>query len=204
MTSAFVGAGVVALVTGTAMPDQPEPTNLALVDATAAAEAAERTQAAAERASRADGRGAGATTEQAAPDLYVLPLRNYTLTSKFGQRWGRLHAGIDLAAPGGTPYHAVARGKVILARSNGGYGQCIMIDHGGGVVSVYGHSSAILVREGQIVEAGDVIGKVGNTGYSFGDHLHLEIRVNDEQQDPIPFLRGKGADVPAKTDVLTQ
>jgi murein DD-endopeptidase MepM/ murein hydrolase activator NlpD len=195
---------VVALVTGTVMPDMPEPdTNLALVDASAAAQAAERTQAA-DRASRADGRGAGLTAEQAAPDVYVLPLRNYTLTSKFGPRWGRLHAGIDLAAPGGTPYHAIARGKVILARPNGGYGNCIMLDHGGGIVSVYGHSSAILVKEGQTVEAGEIIGKVGNTGYSFGDHLHLEVRVNGVQQDPIPYLKGKGADVPSKTDALSQ
>jgi murein DD-endopeptidase MepM/ murein hydrolase activator NlpD len=203
MTTAFVGAGVVALVTGTMMPDMPEPdNNLALVDATAAAQAAERAQG--DRASRSDGRGGGLTAEQAAPDIYVLPLRDYTLTSKFGQRWGRRHEGIDLAAPGGTPYHAIARGKVILARPNGGYGNCIMIDHGGGIVSVYGHSSAILVKEGQIVEAGEVIGRVGNTGYSFGDHLHLEVRVNGVQQDPIPYLKGKGADVPGKTDPLTQ
>lgn len=205
MTTAFVGAGMVALVTGAMLPESAEPdNNLALVDATAAAEAAERTQAV-ERASRDDAaRTAGATAEQVAPDLYVLPLREYTLTSKFGQRWGKLHAGIDLGAPEGTAYHAVARGKVVLARANGGYGNCIMIDHGDGIVSVYGHSQKILVKEGQMVEAGDVIGKVGNTGYSFGAHLHLEIRIADKQQDPIPYLKGKGADVPGKTDALSQ
>jgi murein DD-endopeptidase MepM/ murein hydrolase activator NlpD len=203
MTTAFVGAGMVALVTGTVLPDMPESSNLALVDATTANEAADRIKAV-ERASRSDTRGVGASAEQSAPDVYVLPLRSYTLTSKFGQRWGRLHAGIDLSSPEGTPYHAVARGKVILARYNGGYGNCIMIDHGGGVVSVYGHSSSLMVKEGQVVEAGQPIGRIGNTGYSFGSHLHLEIRINEKQQDPIPYLKGKGADVPGKTDPLTQ
>jgi murein DD-endopeptidase MepM/ murein hydrolase activator NlpD len=204
MTTALVGAGVVALGAGAAMPDlrQPaEPAGLALVDASAEGDLANRV--AGERASRSDARGVGATAQQSAPNVYVLPLRSYTITSKFGPRWGRNHPGIDLGAPEGTPYYSIARGKVILARWNGGYGYCIMIDHGGGVVSVYGHSSKILVREGQTVEAGDVIGRVGNTGYSFGSHLHLEIRLNDKQVDPIPYLKSKGADVPAKSDVLT-
>lgn len=213
MTSAFVGAGVVALVTGTVMPDMREPDGLNLVDAnTVASEAAERSQAVGDnRASRNDTRSVGgASAEIPPPDLYVLPLKSYTLTSKFGFRKleaesnGRAHQGIDLAAPNGTPYYAVARGKVILARFNGGYGYNIMIDHGGGVVSVYGHSSSLGVKEGDTVEAGQVIGKVGDTGYSFGPHLHLEIRVDDKQVDPIEYLKGYGADVPGKTDALTQ
>jgi murein DD-endopeptidase MepM/ murein hydrolase activator NlpD len=217
MTSAFVGAGVVALVTGTLIPDMAQPDNLALVDANAAAsEAAERTKAVdGDRASRtgADTRSAGigsSTVEVGPPDVYVLPLRSYTLTSKFGFRKleaesnGRQHTGIDLAAPSGTPYYAVARGKVILARYNGGYGNCVMIDHGGGIISLYGHSSSLNVKEGQTVEAGQLIGKVGDTGYSFGPHLHFEIRIDGEREDPITYLKGKGADVPGKTDPLTQ
>jgi murein DD-endopeptidase MepM/ murein hydrolase activator NlpD len=211
MTTAFVGAGVAALVTGTVLPKTTDPANLALVDNTAN-DVAERAQTSAERASRTDARSAGDTVELQAPDIFVLPLKEYTLTSKFGPRWGRLHAGIDMRADEGTPYYAVARGRVMLARYNGGYGNCIMIDHGGGIVSLYGHSSKLLVKEGQMVEAGQAIGLVGNTGYSFGSHLHLEIRLRGaggqaarwEQTDPIPWLKSRGADIPGKTDVLTQ
>jgi murein DD-endopeptidase MepM/ murein hydrolase activator NlpD len=213
MTSAFVGAGVVALVTGTVMPDMRDPDSLNLVDAnTVASEAAERTKTLGDdRASRNDTRSVdGASAEIPSPDIYVLPLKSYTLTSKFGFRKleaessGRAHTGIDLAAPSGTPYYAVARGKVILARYNGGYGNCIMIDHGGGVFSLYGHSTSLAVKEGQVVEAGQKIGTVGDTGYSFGPHLHFEIHVDGERVDPIEYLKGRGADVPGKTDALTQ
>jgi murein DD-endopeptidase MepM/ murein hydrolase activator NlpD len=211
MTTAFVGAGVVALVTGTVMPDTPEPdTSVALADASAAVQDAARAHPSSDRASRSDLRSknvpaaATATAELPAPDLYFLPLHNYTVTSMFGERWGRPHKGIDLGAPKNTPYHAIADGKVILARAYGGYGNCIMIQHGDGIVSVYGHSNKILVKEGDTVQAGQVIGLVGDTGYSFGDHLHLEIRVHDQATDPIPFLKGKGADVPGKTDALSQ
>jgi murein DD-endopeptidase MepM/ murein hydrolase activator NlpD len=208
MTTAFVGAGVVALVTGTMMPDTPAPgSNLSLVDAPAASQDSDRAQSADGRASR-DNRDPAtaqtATTEMAAPDLYFLPLRSYTLTSKFGVRWNKEHKGVDLAAPKNTPYHAIADGKVILARAYGGYGNCIMIQHGDGIVSVYGHSNKLLVKEGDMVKAGQEIGLVGDTGYSFGDHLHLETRVNGEQVDPIPFLKGKGADIPGKIDALSQ
>jgi murein DD-endopeptidase MepM/ murein hydrolase activator NlpD len=211
MTTAFIGAGVVALVTGTVMPDTPEAdSSLALADAPASVLDAERTDAAKTRASRSDALGQDlpvsttATAELPAPDIYFLPLRSYTLTSTFGPRWGKQHKGIDLATPKNTPYHAIADGKVILARAYGGYGNCIMIQHGDGIVSVYGHSNKILVKEGDTVRAGQPIGLVGDTGYSFGDHLHLEIRIRDAQTDPIPFLKSKGADVPGKTDALSQ
>jgi murein DD-endopeptidase MepM/ murein hydrolase activator NlpD len=208
MTTAVVGAGVVAMVTGTAMPDRPsDPSSLALVDASALQADADRAKVA-DRANRADASrgttGVGATAAVGAPDVYFLPLHNYTLTSTFGQRWGRPHTGIDLAAPEGTQYHAVARGKVILARYYGGYGNCIIIDHGGGISSVYGHSVRLKVKEGDIVEAGQYIGDVGNTGHSFGAHLHLEIRINNVPVEPIAWLREHGADVPGKRDPLTQ
>lgn len=212
MTSAFVGAGVVALVTGTVMPDMHDPDSLTLVDANAvASEAAERTKAVGDdRASRNDTRSVeGDATAIAAPDVYVLPLREYTLTSKFGFRNleaeanGRRHVGVDLAAPSGTPYYAVARGRVALARANGGYGNCIMLDHGGGVVSVYGHSSSLAVKEGQVVEAGQVIGAVGDTGYSFGPQLHFEIQVDGQQVDSLEYLKGKGAEAP-ETEAATR
>jgi len=211
MTSAFVGAGVVALVTGTVMPDMADPNDLALVDS-AASESADRAKAVgAERASRADSRDIGASSAEVAPPaLYVLPLREYTLTSKFGIRKlaaeanSREHTGIDLAAPEGTAYYAIADGVVIKAGYNGGYGYSIEIDHGGGVTSLYGHSRKLLVKQGDKVVAGQQIGEVGDTGYSFGSHLHFEIHINGEREDPIPYLKGKGADVPGKTDPLTQ
>lgn len=213
MTSAFVGAGMVALVTGTVMPDMQDPDGFNLVDANAvASENAERTKALGDdRASRNDTRSTeSATADIAPPDIYVMPLSEYTLTSKFGIRKldaeanGQTRVGVDLAAPSGTPYYAVARGKVVLARSNGGYGYCVMIDHGGGIVSVYAHSSSLGVKEGQVVEAGQPIGKVGDTGYSFGPHLHFEIRVDGQQVDPIEYLKGKSAELPGKTGAPAQ
>jgi murein DD-endopeptidase MepM/ murein hydrolase activator NlpD len=211
MTSAFVGAGVVALVTGAMMPETQEPEGLNLVDANAvASENAERTKAVGDdRASRNDTRAATTgTTDVLPPDIYVLPLKEFTLTSKFGSREldaeNKGRVGIDLAAPKGTAYYAVARGKVVLARANGGYGYCVVIDHGGGVVSVYGHSNSIAVKEGQVVEAGQVIGTVGDSGYAFGPNLHFEVRVDGKQVDPMEYLKGKGAGVPTKTDAPTQ
>lgn len=198
MTSAFVGAGVVALVTGTVMPDMHEPRDLNLVDANAvASDAAERSKAVGDdRASRNDVRTNSADAAIPAPDIYVLPLNEYTLTSKFGAGTQQ-KTGIDLAAPSGTPYYAVAAGKVILARSSGGYGYCVMVDHGGGVITVYGHSEGLAVSEGQTVEAGQKIGTVGDTGYAFGSNLHFEVRVDGQQVDPLEYLKGKGATAPS-------
>ena len=214
MTSAFVGAGVVALVTGTVMPDMPDPNDLALAnaDANSAADTADRAKAVGDdRAARSDTRtDVGASVEVPPPDVYVLPLREYTVTSTFGLRkleaesGARQHTGIDLAAPCGVKYYAVANGVVTRAGSYGGYGYAIEIDHGGGITSLYGHSSALLVKVGDKVVAGQPIGKVGDTGYSFGPHLHFEIHINGQREDPIPYLKGKGADVPGKTDPLTQ
>jgi murein DD-endopeptidase MepM/ murein hydrolase activator NlpD len=212
MTSAFVGAGVVALVTGTVMPDMQDPNDLALVDSNAAAESAERANTLADdRASRSDSRGVGGSTvEIAPPDVYVLPLREYTVTSQFGLRkleaesGARQHSGIDLSAPCGVKYYAVANGVVTRAGWYGGYGYAIEIDHGGGITSLYGHSSDLLVKVGDKVVAGQPIGDVGDTGYSFGCHLHFEILINGQREDPISYLKGKGADIPGKTDPLTQ
>jgi murein DD-endopeptidase MepM/ murein hydrolase activator NlpD len=211
MTSAFVGAGVVAMATAAAMPDMAQPNDLALVDSNAAVEAADRAKALSdERASRSDPRDAGGSTEIAPPDVYVLPLREYTITSQFGLRkldaeaGARQHTGIDLAAPCGDTYYAVASGVVTRSGWYGGYGYAIEVDHGGGITSLYGHSSKLLVKVGAKVVAGQPLGEVGDTGYSFGCHLHFEIHINNEREDPIPYLKGKGADVPGKTDPLTQ
>jgi len=110
------------------------------------------------------------------------------LTSPFGQRWGRLHAGIDIAAPSGTPIRAAQGGEVTLAEYYGGYGNYTCIDHGGGLSTCYAHQVRLGTTAGATVEQGEVMGYVGNTGASFGDHLHFEVRVNGVPVDPLGYL----------------
>jgi murein DD-endopeptidase MepM/ murein hydrolase activator NlpD len=99
---------------------------------------------------------------------------------------------VDLAAPGGTAIHAVAGGEVIRAGWNGGYGNYTCIYHGTyegrGFATCYAHQSSIVVRQGQQVRVGDVIGRVGTTGASTGNHLHFEVRLNGTPVDPVPWL----------------
>jgi murein DD-endopeptidase MepM/ murein hydrolase activator NlpD len=111
-----------------------------------------------------------------------------TVTSGFGYRWGALHAGIDIANNQGTPVRAAKAGTVILAGWNGGYGNCIVIDHGGGFSTLYGHNVRLRVSEGQRVSQGDLIADMGSTGNSTGPHSHFETRVNGNPQDPIRYL----------------
>jgi len=110
------------------------------------------------------------------------------VTSPFGYRWGRLHAGIDIGVPYGTPIHAAASGTVVLAGWTGGYGNYTCIDHGGGLATCYGHQSAYAVSGGAQVSQGQVIGYVGNTGHSFGAHLHFEVRIHGNPVDPLGYL----------------
>ncbi|MFQ9126498.1 MAG: peptidoglycan DD-metalloendopeptidase family protein [Butyricicoccaceae bacterium] len=113
----------------------------------------------------------------------------YTFTSAFKWRWGRLHSGVDLAVPEGTPVRASDNGKVILAENSGdGYGNYIILDHGNGFKTLYGHNSALCVSVGDIVSQGDLIAYSGNTGNSTGPHLHFEIHLDDEKVDPERFL----------------
>ncbi|HMT04142.1 MAG TPA: peptidoglycan DD-metalloendopeptidase family protein [Solirubrobacterales bacterium] len=113
------------------------------------------------------------------------------LSSTFGPRWGSVHEGIDISAPGGTPIKAAASGTVILMQSeaeSGGYGNYTCVDHGGGLSTCYAHQSEFGTTEGASVSQGDVIGYVGNTGHSFGDHLHFEVRIDGVAQDPLGYL----------------
>lgn len=187
--TAVVGAGVVVLGTGAALPDA---SNAGVVSS------ADSRALDADRADR-DTRLVPPVTLPA-PRVWVLPIHAYTVTSYFGQRWGVLHPGVDLGAPTGTPYFAAAAGTVILARWNGGYGYNVMIDHGGGIVSVYGHSSKLLVKEGQQVQPGQNIALVGDTGHSFGSHLHFEIRKNNKPIEPLAFMRTHGVDIVKHTE----
>jgi len=111
-----------------------------------------------------------------------------TVTSGFGYRWGRLHAGIDIGASTGTPIHAAKGGVVSYAGVMGGYGNIIVIDHGGGMTTRYAHQSQLGASVGQTVKVGDRIGYVGNTGNSTGPHLHFEVRINDSPQNPVGYL----------------
>ncbi len=113
---------------------------------------------------------------------------NAPITSPFGWRWGRMHEGIDLGAAYGTPIGAAAAGTVIYAGWLGGYGNLTVIDHGGGLSTLYGHQSHIGVSVGQHVEQGEIIGNSGSTGHSTGPHLHFEVRVNGQAVDPLGYL----------------
>lgn len=111
-----------------------------------------------------------------------------SFTSPFGPRWGRLHAGIDLAAPTGTAIRAADTGQVVLAGPYGGYGNYTCIRHTRVLSTCYGHQSRILVRVGDVVSQGQVIGAVGSTGHSTGPHLHFEVRTGGKPVDPMRYL----------------
>ncbi len=100
----------------------------------------------------------------------------------------KLHAGIDFGAPTGTPIYAADDGRVLSAGVRGGYGNATVIEHGGGLATLYAHQSRFAVRAGQTVSRGEVIGYVGSTGYSTGPHLHFETRVNGTPVDPAGYL----------------
>lgn len=118
---------------------------------------------------------------------FIWPVRG-TVTSGFGQRWGRLHAGIDIAAPTGTPVRAAQTGIVIFAGSQGGYGNLILVAHGNGIVTAYAHLSSFGTGSGATVSQGQTIGAVGSTGNSTGPHLHFEVRVNGSPVNPMGYL----------------
>jgi murein DD-endopeptidase MepM/ murein hydrolase activator NlpD len=109
------------------------------------------------------------------------------VVSGFGWRWGRMHEGIDIAVGYGTPIRAAAAGNVIYAGWMGGYGNLIIVDHGGGLATAYGHQSSFAVGGGSVSQ-GQVIGYVGCTGHCFGPHLHFEVRVNGAAVDPLGYL----------------
>ena len=113
---------------------------------------------------------------------------NGTLTSPFGARWGRLHAGMDIAAPLGTPLRAADSGTVRLAGPTGGYGNYTCIQHTGSLSTCYAHQSRIGVSVGQGVRQGQVIGAVGSTGNSTGPHVHFETRSNGSPVNPMGYL----------------
>jgi len=158
--------------------------------------AATRKERGAEQAAAAQTQAAAnqSVVEAARPQA-VLPVNGGRLTSTFGMRWGTLHAGIDLAAPMRTPEMAAMDGVVLKAGPASGFGLAVYIQHANGDVTVYGHMDQILVTEGQVVKAGDVIALLGARGQATGPHLHFEVHVGGiqgEKIDPLPWLRARG------------
>ena len=158
----------------------------------ALARRAERTAAAASRnaaaAAPAASTASGATS--AAPVSgggWVWPVSG-PVTSEFGFRWGRQHEGIDIGGPSGTPIYAATAGTVTYAGTMGGYGNMVLVDHGGGVVTAYAHQTQILVSVGTQVSAGQQVGTVGSTGNVTGPHLHFEVRVGGIARNPRGYL----------------
>lgn len=128
------------------------------------------------------------------------PVPDYKrISSKYGYRnhpilhTRKLHTGLDISAASGSQILAASDGKVIYASVRGGYGNCVMIDHGGGIVTLYGHCSRLLVSNGQTVARGQNIALVGSTGLSTGPHCHFEVRVNGSTTDPMKYLTGSNA-----------
>ncbi|WP_419827737.1 M23 family metallopeptidase [Sphingomonas sp.] len=124
------------------------------------------------------------------------PVREFRYTSSFGVRSdpfngsAHMHAGMDLAAPIGTPVYATADGTVGRAEmTSGGYGNLVQLEHGKGIETRYGHLSQILVHQGQRVRRGDLIALMGSTGRSTGSHLHYEVRIDGRAVNPMPFLQ---------------
>ncbi|MDH3755606.1 MAG: M23 family metallopeptidase, partial [Acidimicrobiia bacterium] len=136
---------------------------------------------------------APALPPEGGPTSFIWPV-NGTVVSTFGFRihpiFGteRFHSGIDINAGSGVPIAATAAGVVITAGWMDGYGNTVIINHGGGVTSLYGHQSALAVSVGGSVGQGEVIGYVGSTGWSTGPHLHFEIRIDSSPVDPLGFL----------------
>jgi murein DD-endopeptidase MepM/ murein hydrolase activator NlpD len=126
------------------------------------------------------------------------PVPVYTrISSYFGYRihpvfkTKKLHTGLDIASASGNNVVAAADGTVIYSGTLGGYGKTIMIDHGGGIVTLYGHNSSLVVSEGTQVKRGTTIAKIGSTGVATGPHCHFEVRKNGSYVDPMPYLKGK-------------
>ena len=143
------------------------------------------------------GEAAGnATVQSTGSFIWPVPSCTY-ITSRYGPRYHPVtgayqstHAGLDIGASHGATIVAADSGVVSLAGVNGGYGNCVMINHGNGYYTLYGHMSSIAVSEGQAISQGDTVGYVGSTGVSTGPHCHFEIRVNGATTDPAPWFGG--------------
>ena len=122
--------------------------------------------------------------------IRLLPPVSGTVSSGFGNRSGGRHAGIDILAPSGTSVVAASRGIAsFVGNGKRGYGRAVVLDHGEGITTLYGHLTTIRVQSGETVPAGAVIGTVGRSGNATTFHLHFELRVDGEAVDPVPYLK---------------
>lgn len=137
--------------------------------------------------------GGGASKESGGTGKFMWPCSG-PITSYYGWRthpiFGttKYHSGMDIAVDTGTPIHAADSGTIVYSGWLGGYGNCVMIDHGGGLVSLYAHNSELNVSEGQYVTKGTVVAYAGSTGYSTGPHCHFEVRLHGELTEPLDYL----------------
>ncbi len=120
--------------------------------------------------------------------VFIWPLASGTLTSRFGPRGVSFHDGIDIGAPPGTAVHAARDGTVIYSDTLRGYGNVVILDHGGGYATVYAHNEQNLVRAGERVRQGDTLARLGRTGRTSGPNLHFELRKDNVARNPIYFL----------------
>lgn len=129
------------------------------------------------------------------------PVPNLQLTSNYGYRrdpfngHARMHKGIDIPGPVGTPIYATADGYVVRSQRVSGYGNLVELSHGNDVTTRYGHLSRMLVKENEIVRRGQLIALMGSTGRSTGSHLHYEVRIAGEAVNPLPYVMGAGTTV---------
>ncbi|HNX29401.1 MAG TPA: peptidoglycan DD-metalloendopeptidase family protein [Syntrophomonadaceae bacterium] len=137
----------------------------------------------------------GTSGEQLGTGVFTWPAPGYsTITSPYGMRYhpilkyNKMHTGVDIGAPSGADIVAADSGTVIQTGWLGGYGQVVVIDHGGGISTLYAHMSTIIAANGASVTKGQVIGKVGSTGWSTGPHLHFEVRINGAYTDPMSYI----------------
>jgi len=197
VTTAVVGVSVAALAVGSALPSadaatasaalgqQVDASKLSAQSSDAGNATQLETRSGNPRASRAQKRTGVSEPEQL--PVWIKPAIG-PLSSLYAARWGTFHYGIDFAAAYGSTVKAASAGTVIRAGWYGGYGQIVIIDHGDGVTTRYGHNSELLVSVGDHVEAGDPISKVGSTGQSTGPHCHFEVRIDDVPEDPLSWL----------------
>jgi murein DD-endopeptidase MepM/ murein hydrolase activator NlpD len=203
--SAVAGASVVAMATATGMPsgEAPAPSRAADDIAALAAHASVPEEAVAEAqpaAAAAEGTEteAARTTPVTGQDAQIEwqpMLDEITITSLYGQRWGRNHNGVDFDAETGDPVYAAYPGTVKHAGWESGFGNLVIIDHGDGVETYYAHNSALHVSEGDWVDSGTRIADAGNTGFSFGSHVHFEVHVDGQPVEPLSYLSQAGLDL---------
>lgn len=118
---------------------------------------------------------------------FMYPIKT-RITSYYGPRWGRMHEGLDFAAPMGSPIRAVSSGRVVYSGWATGYGYVVIIQHQRGLRTLYAHNSKLLVSEGESVGKGEVVARSGNTGNSTGPHLHFEVQVNGRPENPLDYI----------------